>query len=316
MRLTIMLAAILAAGTVSATDRAVTDSTGRAVTIPDNPHRIVVMHEPLIGIPLMDLGTDVVGAYGRDDNGKFVTAVDFIDTVFGPGHDKPKGFGAVGQIDLEKLRALDPDLIIGTDLDAAKADQLSTVAPVYLQKAGAGKAYGFSVEADLAELVGKSDVFARRRQTYETHLAAVRQQLPADPKGKTYLAIFLTDQINAVGDMSGAVQAMEDLGYTRLRLDDGSGKGGLGSTLMVPLSAEVFGRLDPDLLLVMNTYTGPARDEAATRAKLDRIIPGWDHFVKPAKEDRMIFLDSVAVTTPSVASAIHTLDAVKAWAKH
>lgn len=87
-----------------------------------------------------------------------------------------KGFGAVGQIDLEKLRALQPDLIVATEMDSGKAAQLSTVAPVYLQKASAGKAYGFSVEEDLAGLVGRSDVFAERRKTYDTRLAAVKRR--------------------------------------------------------------------------------------------------------------------------------------------
>ena len=86
--------------------RTVTDDDGKTVKIPSSPERIVVMHEPLLGIPLMDLGLAPIGAYGRNREGGFVTAVDFIDTVFGPGHAKPQGFGALGQINLERLRTL------------------------------------------------------------------------------------------------------------------------------------------------------------------------------------------------------------------
>lgn len=314
MRFAILVAALLTAGSSLAAERTVTDAAGRTVSIPEQPQRIVVMHEPLLGVPLMDLGANVVGAYGRNSDGKFATAVDFIDTVLGEGRTKPKGFGAVGQIDLEKLRALQPDLIVATEMDSGKAEQLSTVAPVYLQKVSTGHTYGFSVEENLSGLVGRSDAFAERRKTYDEKLATVKKALGEDAKGKTYLAILLTDQINAVGDMSGAVQALEDLGYARLKIDNATSSGGLGSTLAMPLSAEGFGKLNPDLLVVMNSYNSPARGEAGTRAALEKIIPGWERFVKPARDGRIVFLDSSRVTTPSIPSALHTLDAVESWA--
>nr|WP_236775476.1 hypothetical protein [Agrobacterium tumefaciens] len=130
MRIAILIAALLAAGTSLAAERNVTDAAGRTVSVPEKPQRIVVMHEPLLGVPLMDLDANVVGAYGRNSDGKFATAVDFIDTVLGEGRTKPKGFGAVGQIDLEKLRALQPDLIVA-EMPAGKAAQ-------QLDKAGFG----------------------------------------------------------------------------------------------------------------------------------------------------------------------------------
>ena len=293
--------------------RQVTDDAGRTVTIPDQVERVVVMHEPLLGIPLMDLGLDLVGSYGRTDDGGFVIQVDFIDVVLGPGRNKPQGFGAVGQIDLEKLNALSPDLIIGTERNVDKVDQLATIAPVYLQNISTGKTYGFSVEEDLARVLRMEDAFAERRAAYDARRAEVQAKLPVDPGTQNYLAIFLTDQLNAVGEMSGMVQVLEDLGYTRMSLESDGGAG-LGSTLMAPLSTEVFARLNPDLLIVMNTYTGKGRDEEGTRAALDRIVPGWDRFLKPAREGRVLFVDSAAVTTPTIASALHMLDALEEWA--
>ena len=301
------------ASSARADGRDVIDDAGRTVTIPDQADRIVVMHEPLLGLPLMDLGLDLVGSYGRTDDGDFVIQVDFIDIVMGPGKPKPLGFGAVGQIDLEKLNALSPDLIIGTERNVDKVDQLSTIAPVYLQNISTGKTYGFSVEEDLAHMLQREDAFAHRYAAYKARMAEVRPKLPGDPATQNYLAVFLTDQLNAVGGMSGMVQVLEDLGYTRMTLENDGGAG-LGSTLMAPLSTEVFARLNPDLLIVMNTYTGNGRDEAGTRAALDRIVPGWDRFLKPAREGRVLFVDSAAVTTPTIASALHMLDALEAWA--
>ena len=118
--------------------------------------------------------------------------------------------------------------------------------------------------------------------------------------------------------MSGAIQALEDLGYRRLPLDDKGESNRLGSTLMVPISAERFGRLNPDLLVIMNNYTAAAGDdqEGPARATLQKILPGWERFMKPAREGRLLFLDARKVTTPSVQSALHTLDAIDSWAQH
>ncbi|SHM95095.1 ABC transporter substrate-binding protein [Roseibium suaedae] len=309
-----LAATLLSAAPALADGRTVTDDAGRTVTLPEHPAHIVVMHEPLLGIPLMDIGVGITGSFGRKDDGSFVIAVDFIDSVLGEGHPKPKGFGPVGQLDLERLRALEPDLILASELDAGKADQLATVAPVYLQNVGSAKVYGFDVEEDLAALVGREDAFAARKASYEKQLEALRANLPESADGKTYLAIFLTDQLNVVGNSTGLVQAVEDLGYKRLDVGAPSGAAPAGGGMMLmPLSAEEFGKLNPDVLILLNSYMGGGRDEAGTRASLSKIVPGWDKFMKPALEDRVLFVDPAKVITPSVASAEHMLTAMESW---
>ena len=297
--------------------RTVTDDDGKTVKIPSSPERIVVMHEPLLGIPLMDLGLEPIGAYGRNREGGFVTAVDFIDTVFGPGHAKPQGFGALGQIDLERLRSLKPDLIVGSRLDIGKRDQLASVAPVYIQNGDQQHVCGFGVETDLARVLGRQKAYDERLKIYEEQLAAVKEKLPPLSDGhrpRTYLAVLLTDQINVVGCLSGGIQALRDLGYTQLQTGGRAEGGKLGSTLMAPISAEAFGKLDPDLLVIMNNYTKTVDAESGARASLDRILPGWERFMRPAREGRVLFMDSSRVTTPSIQSALHALDAVQGWA--
>ncbi|TFH87217.1 ABC transporter substrate-binding protein [Billgrantia azerbaijanica] len=295
-----------------ADERVVIDDAERKVTVPESPERIVVLHEPLLGVPMADLGIVPVGSYGRADDGGSLMAVDFYRTVLGKDAPAPKGIGPVGGIDIEKLRALRPDLIVCTEYDLDKAKRFSGIAPVYVQNSSTGRIRGFESEASLARLLGREAVFDERKAEYQQRLAQVRESLPEDPHGKTYLAILLTDQLNALGEMSGVVQAVEDLGYTRLKLEK-QGLVGLGSTLLVPLSPELVGKLDPDLLILMNSYAGKNRDEAGIRTDLDRILPGWERFLKPAREGRILFLDSVSVTTPSIASAEHTLDAIAEW---
>lgn len=317
MRLLLLVAAILHGSVAFAQSREVIDSTGRIVRIPDQPQRIVALHEPLIAVPLLELGLNVVGAYGRSDDGGSLMGVDFIDAVLGPAARDLRipGIGAVGNIDLERLRALEPDLIVGTERHARYAEMMAPIAPLYLQNSSSGEARGFSAQEDLAELLNRQDVFAARKAAYLDRVKRIRAALPADPKGQDYLVLFIHDQINVAGEITGVIQAVEDLGYERLALE-AEGERGVGqSSFLQPISPEVLGRLDPDLLVVMNGFVGSNRDEAAIRADLDRILPGWDRFLKPARDGRILYVDSAQVTTPSIASAEHTLDAFEAWSR-
>lgn len=314
MRFPAFFFAVLAASAAMAGDVTVTDDSGRSVTLPEQPERIVVLHEPLLGIPLMDLGVTPVASYGRAEDGSNLTALDFVDIILGPGTEKPgTGIGPIGNIDLEKLGRLDPDLILATEFDIDKAERFSAVAPVYLKSVSTGVASGISVQEDLAELLGLQDRFKARKADYLERVAALRDRFADKIEGKSYVAIFLTDQVNLIGEMSGAVQALKDLGYKRAEVTDFGAAKGSGSTLFMPLSPEVFVRLNPDVMILMGTYAKENRSESAVRKRLSQIVPGWENFLRPAKENRLMFLDSAEVSTPTVASAEHTVDAVEAW---
>ena len=298
-----------------AADRTVTDGTGRAVTLSDAPARVIVMHDALLAVPILDLGGRVIGSYGRNDAGESLSALDFIDEVLGPrpAGEKPLGVGPVGNPDLEKMRALHPDLIIGTEYNLPAVEDFAAIAPTYLQNTGTGRVHGIDTQAALAQLLGLEAAFAARKGDYLDEVIRLREAFDPAQAQQSYLTVIIHDQLKLVGEMSGVVQAMEDLGYTRGEVETTGEQNGPGSNFAVPLSPEVFVRLNPDLLVLMNSYTGGDRDEAAIRARLDRIAPGWDRFLKPAREGRILFLDSAKVTTPSVASAEHTLAAYEAW---
>lgn len=317
MRALVLLLSLLAAGAAAAQPRTVTDDTGREVAIPSVPERIVALHEPLLTLPLLEIGMPVVGSYGRSDDGESLLALDFIETVLGDDARELGigGIGPLGNIDLERIRALKPDLIVGTEHDREKAELLSAIAPVYLQNSRSGVVSGFEAEAALADVFGRRSAFEAKKAAYLDRVAQVKDDLPGAPDEETYLAIIIYDQINVVSAMSGAIQAIEDLGYSRAEWQGGGKAAGYGSGFAVPLSSEAFGRLDPDVLVVMNSYSSGERDEAAIRERLDLIVPGWDRFLKPAREDRIVFLDSGKAATPTIASAQHTLDAFEAWAR-
>ncbi len=317
MRLSLLLAAtFLSTSLALAAERKVTDDVGREITLPEKTERIVVMHEPILGVALVDLGINPVGSYGRSEDGVFLAGVDFIDVVLGKGHKKPTGIGAVGQVDLEKLQKLKPDLILGTELDIDSVNKLSAVAPVYLEGVSDKDAAGFGIEKALAKLLGKEETWNGRHEIYQKRVDELRLLLSEKLRGKSYLAIFLTDQINMVGDISGASQALKDLGLKRISLSTGQQTSVKSpSTLFVPLSSEIFGQLDPDLLIIMSNFVSKNRGEQGAKDSLSRILPGWSKFLKPVVEGRVVYLDPVAVTTPTIPSAMHTLDAIQAWAK-
>lgn len=317
-KLAAIVAVLLLTGTAAfAQTREVLDDAGRTVQIPERPQRIVAMHEALIALPLIELGFDVIGVYGRADDGASMYDVDFIRSVFG---DDPSlqigGIGPVGNIDLEKLRALKPDLIVGMGQQSAQSETLSAIAPVYLQTTMSGSESGFSIEEQLAETLGRTEIFETKQAAYLERVEEVRESLPDDPREKTYLAIIVFDQISAVRDVSGAIQAIRDLGYkpydwaNRVTSEPARSRG-----FAVPLSSEEFARLEPDLLVIMNSYMSADHSEDGIRARLDTIAPGWSRFMQAAKEDQIVFLNSAEVATPTIQSALHTLAAFEKWGK-
>lgn len=290
-----------------------TDDTGRVVTMPAAPSRIVALHEPLIAVPLVALGQNVVGAYGRAADGGTLLAVDFLKNVLGADGKSlgMTGIGAVGDIDLEKVRALKPDLIVGTELQTRFLKMLEPIAPVYLQKTVTLGASGFSVEEELAHVLNRDQDFDRRKAEYLRRIASIRERHGINPTGQAYLAVVVFDQVNAVRDMSGAIQAIRDLGYEEL---DWPGKGAEENRQFgAPLSSESFGRLDPDFLVVMSSYVGNGHDEAAIFERLDANVPGWRRFMRAAREGNVLALDSRQMVTPTIASANHFLDVYEEW---
>lgn len=315
MRYLLIAITFLCAAPCFSQNREVTDSTGRVVKIPTDPQRIVALHEALLAVPMLELGANVVGVYGRSDDGGTLLSIDMIASVLGPEMQERKipGIGPFGNIDLEKIRALEPDLIIGTEYDADKADRLSAVAPVYLLNSTSGSVTGIEGQKDLAELLELDAAYAAHEADYRARVDEVREALPLTPEGQTYLALFIHDQINVVGNMSGLSQALKDLGYVQMPIDQDDA-GHRQSFLMQPISPEVLGRLNPDLLIVMNTFAREKRDADSIRADFDKIMPGWEQFLQPAREGRVVYIDSGKVTAPSFSSAEHTLDAIEAWA--
>lgn len=117
-----LLLFILLVTVAAQASRVVTDETGRTVTVPDHPHRVVCL------VPSI---TDTVFALGSGDD--VVAVSDY--TTYPPAALKKPSIGSLVKPSIETILSFHPDLVLGTSIPGATetASQLQTVGvPVYL----------------------------------------------------------------------------------------------------------------------------------------------------------------------------------------
>lgn len=214
------------------------------VMVPPAPQRIVAL----------SLEEDLLAQVG-------VRTVGHADNAFAPGRPYPWQEGTVdlsgsvpvvggdGQVDLEKVAALRPDLILATNFynNDEFYPQLSKIAPTVAFESGFGQASWQQTSTVIGRAVGREaqvrDVVART----ESYLAGLKAALPG-LEGTRYAAGYYyqngTFQISA----SPTNQSSRLRGEIGLRLSPaltGAFPGGRGT-----LPIERIGLLDSDLLLV------------------------------------------------------------------
>jgi ABC-type Fe3+-hydroxamate transport system substrate-binding protein len=124
MRSTLLLLTMLVAACVATAraNRVVTDETGRMVTVPDHPHRVICL------VPSV---TDTVFALGSGDD--VVAVSDY--TTYPPAALKKPSIGSLVKPSIETILSFHPDLVVGTNIPGSTetASQLKSVGvPVYL----------------------------------------------------------------------------------------------------------------------------------------------------------------------------------------
>lgn len=148
------------------------DTVNGPVTVPADPLRIVSI-QPSATATLYDVGVSPVGVY---DQGS-----EYISPRYLTDWDAATKIGTNGQIDLEKVAALEPDLIIGLDYEwnTKVYSQLSALAPTVIAPTTTWQ----STAQTVAEAVGRADELttlqhqladrsAQIKQTYAGQLAA------------------------------------------------------------------------------------------------------------------------------------------------
>ena len=118
----LLLFVLLVVAFAAQASRVITDETGRTVTVPDHPHRVVCL------VPSI---TDTVFALGSGDD--VVAVSDY--TIHPPAALKKPSIGGLVKPSIETILSFHPDLVLGTSIPGATetAAQLQNVGvPVYL----------------------------------------------------------------------------------------------------------------------------------------------------------------------------------------
>jgi iron complex transport system substrate-binding protein len=121
-RILLFFIALIALCVAARASRVVTDETGRTVTVPDHPHRVICL------VPSV---TDTVFALGSGDD--VVAVSDY--TNYPPAALKKPSIGSLVKPSIETILSFHPDLVVGTNIPGSTetASQLKSVGvPVYL----------------------------------------------------------------------------------------------------------------------------------------------------------------------------------------
>ena len=206
-RALLLLVLLLAAGAAQAS-RVVTDETGRTVTVPDHPHRVVCL------VPSI---TDTVFALGSGDD--VVAVSDY--TTYPPAALKKPSIGSLVKPSIETILSFHPDLVLGASIPGSTetANQLQTVGvPVYLVDphglAGILRSVGSVGEAlnRVPEATALDASLSKRIETVRVHSAgkpAPRVLVPVwyDP----IITIGKNAFISEIVETAGAKSVTDDL---------------------------------------------------------------------------------------------------------
>lgn len=170
-------------GTAAAATRTVESTfTGKQVDIPTEPQRVLALWR--VGSELADLGVVPVAAL----EGEFLET-ELGSEVYATVKDVPT-VGTYEGVDIQKVIAAQPDLIIGMDNGGLKIDydELSEVAPTVILKI-AEPTDVWDNYPTVADLVGKSTDFETRNAAIDKQLADVKAQY-GDILGKLQVTAF------------------------------------------------------------------------------------------------------------------------------
>ena len=221
----------------------VTDSTGRTVTLPSHPERVVILNPSNLDL--------YVAAGGAENIVGKPTSQTLSETV----KEKTAAAEEVGiihQPDIEKILALQPDLVIGTNVPfhTGLEETLSNAGiPLYIQALD-----------DVPALLGTLEFYGRltgNEETARAQIAAIRQKLDAVKKKadgrtppKNLLVFGAPDSFNMGTSKCFTGGLIEMLGGGNIA-DRAEGDGAY-----LPISMEFVARENPAVIFVI--VHGPA----------------------------------------------------------
>ncbi|MBD2345782.1 iron-siderophore ABC transporter substrate-binding protein [Anabaena subtropica] len=215
-----------------------------AVKIPVKPQRVVVLHDMLLLDPVLALGVKPIGVTScsacKEERFRGIPSNLVADI--------PE-VGGISQPDIEKILALKPDLILGTNFQKNYYQLLSAIAPTVL--IDYRKLYDFKERLQyIAQVLGKGDRAKEVITKYQQRIQELRQQLGEKLETKTISVIYLLGQGQAFSvyrsDYLAYGQIISDVGLRAIQENQ--------KEIEQKLSIEVLPQYDADVLFIMTEF--------------------------------------------------------------
>ncbi|MEU6104589.1 ABC transporter substrate-binding protein [Streptomyces flaveolus] len=218
--------------------RQVTDATGRSVDVPAEPKKVVTLSEPTLDAALA-LGIEPAGATaGRGQKG--------VSTYLAGKAGETEVVATVAEADMEKLAALQPDLILLDETTAVKKDvsKLESIAPtVVTAKLNEDWKKAFTATADALNRKAQAEKILTG---FGTDVAAVKAKLGDNAGAVVSVVRWQNKAPSVVGRGVGHVgSTLTALGMQRPEDQQGAGTGH-----SEPVSLEKLSTIDGDWLFL------------------------------------------------------------------
>lgn len=258
--------------------------------IAEKPLRIVALDPSYVDATLL-LGAELVGyaQYRQDPENPFAP---YLGDVSEQTADAVN-VGTMAEPDLEKILALEPDLIISAKVrQEALYPQLSKIAPTVFSES-TGPTWKENVVL-LGQAIGEQERAEDLVQAYEDRAAAVGEAILAENPEATYSLLRFagedTARLYATDSFIGEI--MTDMGIPRPE-----GAPDTTESIFVPLSAEQILEADADLIMV-SAWLPEGAEGDASRSQKERFEsnPLWERLTGEILEvDDATFLASVSI---------------------
>jgi iron complex transport system substrate-binding protein len=249
--------------------RVLTDESGRKVTVPDHPHRVIC---------LLPSVTDTVFALGSGDD--VVAVSDY--TTYPPAALKKPSIGSLVKPSIETILSFHPDLVLGTEIpgSAETATQLEAVGvPVYIVDPRGLSGILHSV-VSIGEALNREKEAAALNASLSRRIEAVRARTAGKRAPRVLVPVWY-DPIITIGKHAFITEIVETAGAKSVTDD------------LIPdwpqISLEAVITRAPDALLLIR---GGKIDVSVLRNR-----PGWSSL--PAIQTGKIYYVDNGIQDPS-----------------
>lgn len=249
------------------------DGRGEEVILDKNPERVVIIYNSLLDV-WMQSGGNIIGR---------IEASAGQDPI--PGIEDAEIVGKLGAISLEKIVALNPDLVISmanqpSQLEAASNLEANNI-PVAAMEYDTKEDY-FKLVRLFTALNGREDLYEKNVLEIEEEIESIIEKAPRDKEYKILLMVASAKSVTARGSTTTVGEMLHDL-HT-INIADYSNDA-LSSK---NFSIEKILEEDPDFIFVQTT--GSDMEKVMERIKDDvESNPAWST-LSAVKNDRYIIL--------------------------